>query len=420
MRLLAFFVFFAYFLPSAALAQPITDSIQRIIPGRTNSPAQEHKPYVIFISADGFRHDLADKYQATHLLALRTQGAAATSMIPSYPSVTFPNHYSLATGLYPSHHGLVDNTFFDIQKNRGYRISDRTAVEDSSWYGGTPIWVLAERQQMLSASFFWVGSEAAVEGVRPTYYYRFNDRISLDSRLQTVKDWLTLPEDRRPHLILFYLSQVDHAEHLFGPGSKEAEEAVHLVDDCIGKMTRIVDSLHLPVNYIFVSDHGMAQVDTAHGIAIPTAIDTSRFIVSINGTMIHLYAKDKKDITPAYQALKKAADGFDVYLPDETPQRWHYAEKDDRYHRIGDILLVAHYPRIFHGHGRIIAGEHGYDNTIPDMGATFYAWGPAIRRGQTIPAFDNVNVYPLIARILGLDLPPAIDGSLKVLQPILR
>jgi predicted AlkP superfamily pyrophosphatase or phosphodiesterase len=392
-----------------------------VVPGRSNSAVQEQKPYVIFISADGFRHDLADKYHATNLLSLRAKGAAAQSMTPSFPSVTFPNHYSLATGLYPSHHGLVDNTFFDRRLGRGYRIGDRAAVEDSSFYGGTPIWVLAEKQHMLSSSFFWVGSETAVRGVRPTYYYRFNDKISFDTRLRAVKDWLTLPEDKRPHLITFYLSQVDHAEHMFGPNSKETWEAVHLVDAVIGRMVKMVDSLHLPVNYIFVSDHGMAQVDTLHGIENPMAsIDTSRFIVSFGGTLIHLYAKDRKDIAPAYQALKKHADGFDVYLPADIPSRWHYSDKDDRYHRIGDILLVAHSPRIFHGHGRIIPGEHGYDNSLPDMGATFYAWGPAIRPGMTIPAFENVNVYPLIAKILGLGIREKIDGNIKVLQPILR
>ena len=409
------FVFFA----TAALAQAPADTIQVVMPGRSNSPKQEQKPYVIFISADGFRHDLADKYHATHLLALRSGGVAAPSMLPSYPSVTFPNHYSLATGLYPSHHGLVDNTFFEPGKNRGYQIRDRNAVGDSSFYGGTPIWVLAEQQKMLTASFFWVGSEAAVDAIRPTYWYHFNDKIAMDTRLQAVHHWLTLPPAQRPHLILFYLSQVDHAEHFYGPDSKETEEAVHLVDDVMGRMTAMVDSLHLPVSYVFVSDHGMGAVDTLHGIT-PPAVDTNKFVVRIGGTMIHLYAKDKADIAATYTALKKSADGYDVYLPDETPARWHYMEKDDRFHRIGDILLVAHFPRIFHDHGRIIAGEHGYDPAIPDMGATFYAWGPAFRQGMTIPSFENVNVYPLIAQILGLKINEPVDGSLKVLQGTLR
>jgi predicted AlkP superfamily pyrophosphatase or phosphodiesterase len=409
---------------TGGLSAQITDTVQKVIAGRANSPEQEKKPYVIFISADGFRYDLADKYHATNLLALRARGIAAASMTPAYPSVTFPNHYSLATGLYPAHHGLVDNTFYDPKKGKIYRISDRAAVTDSSYYGGTPIWVLAEQQKMLSASFFWVGSEAAVDGVRPTYYYLFNDKIALDTRLRAVKDWLTMPEDQRPHVILFYLSQVDHAEHLFGPESKETEAAVHLVDNCVGKMVQIVDSLHLPVNFIFVSDHGMDQVDTARGI-YPAALDTVRFRITFGETMIHLYAKDKNDIQAEYLALKKEAAAketpdYDVYLATEMPDRWHYSTKDDRYGRIGDILLVAHEPHVFTTRGRRInPGAHGFDNAQPDMGATFYAWGPAFRQ-QTIPAFENVNIYPLIAHILGLTISQPVDGSLNVLSGTLK
>lgn len=415
-------LFVCFFLSGITLrAQSLSDSSLRVVPGRTNSAAQEKKPYVIFISADGFRHDLADKYQAKNLLALREKGVAAKSMIPSYPSVTFPNHYSLATGLYPSHHGLVDNTFFDPKKGKGYAISNRLAVEDSSWYGGVPIWVLAEQQQMISASFFWVGSEAAVDGVRPTYYYRFNDKIPMEDRLQKVKEWLTMPEAQRPHLILFYMSQVDHAEHMYGPDSKEAEEAVHLIDDVVGRMTRMVDSLNLPVNYVFVADHGMAQVDTVHGIGLPAAVDTTKFVLAADETVLHFYAKDKKDIRPTYDALKASATGFDVYLLNETPARWHYSAVDDRFGRIGDIILVSHFPTVFNLRGRrIIPGMHGFDNTIPEMGATFYAWGPAFKPHQKIGSFENVNVYPMIARILGLTITSTIDGSPEVLGGTLK
>ena len=416
---------FSLLLPALLLSvgvfAQITDSTQKVIPGRANSKEQEQKPYVILISADGFRHDLADKYGAVHLQALRTGGVQAPSMTPSFPSVTFPNHYSLATGQYPSHHGLVDNNFFDRQKNSFYGIRDRVAVEDPDFYGGTPIWVLAEQQKMLSASFFWVGSETAIDGVRPTYYYRFNDKISLDTRLKAVKDWLTLPEDQRPHLITFYLSWVDHAEHFYGPNSKQAEEAVHQVDDAIDRMTRIVDSLHLPVNYVFVSDHGMAQVDTTQPISLSTVIDTTKFIVSAAGTVIHLYAKNPADIGPTFAALKSNAKHYTAWLPKSTPAHWHYKDTDDRHHRIGDIILVADYPFMFHERGmHLIAGEHGYDNSIPDMGATFYAWGPAFRTGLTIQPFENVNVYPLIAHILGLKITEPIDGNLKVLESTLK
>jgi len=397
------------------------DTVQKIATGRRNSAEQSKKPYVILISADGFRYDLADKYHATHLLALRTAGVAAAAMRPAYPSVTFPNHYSLATGLYPSHHGLVDNTFYDRKRGQGYRISDRAAVEDGTWYGGTPLWVLAEKQKMLSASFFWVGAEADVQGIHPSYYYRFNDKIPIDTRLQAVKDWLSLPEDRRPHMITFYLSMVDHAEHYHGVDSKETEDAVHLVDDCIGRMNQMLEPLHLPLNYIFVSDHGMTDVDTLHGISLPAAVDTLKFRVSFNETMLHLYANDKKDVRAAYLALKKDNTDFDTYLPDETPERWHYSAKDDRYDRIGDILLVSKFHKVFNlQHKRIIPGMHGYDNAQPEMGATFYAWGPAFKEHLSIPAFENVQVYPLIAEILGLTITEPIDGSPDALKGILR
>ena len=352
------------------------DTVQQIVPGRFNSLDQQQKPYVIMISGDGFRYDLADKYKAVHLLELRSRGVAAASMMPAYPSLTFPNHYALATGLYPSHHGIVDNAFYDAQKNKIYQIRDRNVVTDSSWYGGTPIWTLAEQQHMLSASFFWVGSEAAIKGVRPTYYYVFNDKIDLDTRLLAVKNWLELPPATRPHLITFYLSQVDHEEHMHGPDSKEAEAAVHLVDDCVGKMVKMVDSLHLPVSFIFVSDHGMALDDTLHTISLPGAIDTSKFIVTDGESLLHLYAKDKKDVLPTYKALKEQAKDYDVYLPEETPARWHYSAADDYFHRIGDIILVSRFPKVFNiKHRKPIPGMHGFDNSIPEMQARLLCLG---------------------------------------------
>ena len=410
-----------------ALTAPITaqaqgpDTAQRVIADRRNNPRQQQKPYVIFISADGFRYDLAERYNAKNLLALSKAGVRAEAMRPSYPSVTFPNHYSLATGMYPSHHGIVDNTFYDPKRNQEYRIANRNAVEDGSWYGGTPIWVLAEQQEMLSASLFWVGSEASIQSVRPTYYYRFNDKMPIDARLQTLKQWLTLPEDRRPHMITFYLSNVDHAEHYHGPVSKETEEAVQIVDDCIGRMKNMLDSLNLPINYIFVSDHGMADVDTTKGIDLPAAIDTTKFRVAVNETMLHLYAKDKNDIAATYAAFKTDSSRFNTYLPTEVPARWHYAARDDRYNRIGDIILVCKPPKVFNvSHRHIIPGMHGYDNALRDMQATFYCWGPAFKSQLTIPVFDNVNVYPLITQILGLPIPYGIDGDPKVLRGILK
>ncbi len=403
----------------SAVAQ---DTLQKIVPGRMNAAAQQEKPYVVLISADGFRYDLATKYHADNLLRLRATGVEAAYMQPSFPSLTFPNHYTIVTGLYPAHHGLADNTFYDEQRKSLYNMGNKSAVADSSWYKGTPIWVLAEKQQMLSASFYWVASESAIQGIRPTYYYIYNDKIGIDSRIQTVKDWLQLPAAQRPHLITFYFPEVDHAEHLYGPDSKQAADAVHFIDESVGKMVAALTPLQLPVNFIFVSDHGMTRVDTAATLPLPSAIDTSKFYIPYGDALVHLYAKNKADIAPTYKAIKKQAIDFDVYLINKTPKRWHYRKKDDAFDRLGDILLVPKLPKVFSISRRpVTPGKHGFDPAITDMHASFYAWGPAFKEQQQIAGFENVHVYPLIAKILGLSYDAgAIDGKLSVLQPVLK
>jgi len=412
------FVCIASFFANHLSAQ---DTLQKINLSRSNSPEQQKKPYVILISADGFRFDLADKYKAKNLLSLREQGVQAEYMEPSFPSLTFPNHYTLVTGLYPAHHGLVDNNFYDPGKMAGYSMSNKKAVADSSWYGGAPLWVLAESQQMLSASFYWVASESAIQGTRPTYYYVYNEAIPMDRRIEIVKNWLQLPPDRRPHFINFYIPEVDHQEHRYGVDSKETMEAVQDVDQRIGQLVRTVDSLELPVNFIFLADHGMTMVDTLSTLTLPRGLDTSAFIIPFGFSIVHMYAKDPSKILPAYELLKKEARGYDVYLPDETPERWHYRKKDDFYHRVGDIILVAHPPHVFNiNHRHVPVGEHGFDPALTDMHACFYAWGPAFAPHQKIPGFSNVNVYPLIAYILGLQIRGKIDGNLKVLKGILK
>jgi predicted AlkP superfamily pyrophosphatase or phosphodiesterase len=410
--------FLCFFISITLFAQ---DTIQQIIPNRINSAAQQEKPYVILISADGFRYDFADKYKAENLLRLRKEGVRAKSMLPSFPSLTFPNHYTIVTGMYPAHHGLVNNGFYDENKKASYSMGRRDVVRDSSWYGGTPLWVLAEAQQMISASFYWVGSEAAVDGIKPSYFYYYSEAISIDKRIEIVKNWLQLPADKRPHLITFYLPEVDHAAHKYGTDAKETGDSVHFVDDAIGKLTAAIDALNLPVNYIFLSDHGMTDVDTTKGIALPAVIDTAKFKVPNGDAMLQLYAKDKNDVQPTYEKLKAVAKNYDVYLTTQMPAQWHYSKSDDRYNRLGDIILIPHLPKVFNINNRkITLGKHGFDPALKDMQAAFYAWGPQIKQHKKIGTFENVHVYPLVAKILGLSYTEQIDGDIKVLQKILK
>lgn len=417
----SFFYLICFFYSLTISAQ--VDTTQRIELNRHNSKEQQDKPYLILVSSDGFRYDYAQKHKARTLIKLSEEGIRAEAMIPSYPSLTFPNHYSIVTGLYPSHHGIVDNRFYDAKRNDFYIVGNRPKVEDGTWYGGTPLWVLAEQQHMLAASFYWVGSEAAIQDIRPTYYYNYTEKIDIDQRIQIVVDWLNLPADRRPHLITFYMPQTDHAGHLYGPESEVTAQAVSFVDSAIYKLTEAVKKTGLKnVNYIFLSDHGMTQVDTEHTLGMPAAIDTSKFIIPSGGTQVQLYAKNRRDIQPTYQKLKKEATEYEVYLKTNVPARLHYGKSDDVMNRIGDIILIPKWPKVFNFSTRKPnIGWHGYDPTlVKDMLATFYAWGPAFQKNLKIPAFENVNLYPLITQLLGLTYTEKIDGRKELAKKILK
>ncbi|HEY9261759.1 ectonucleotide pyrophosphatase/phosphodiesterase [Chitinophaga sp.] len=396
------------------------DTAQLKVEGRKNSATQQTKPYVIMISIDGFRYDYAEKYKASHLLQLSGAGVRATAMQPSFPSLTFPNHYSLATGLYPAHHGLVDNLFYDRKRDAVYKVGNRDAVEDGTWYSGVPLWVLAEKQQMISASYFWVGSESAIQNVRPTYYFKYQEKTGIDQRIQQVVNWLQLPEEERPHLITFYFPEVDHMGHSYGPDSDSVRSAVQFVDAAIGKMVAAVNKLDLPVNYIVVSDHGMLAADTVNTIQLPVVPELQPLKIMAGNEKVMLYGKNEEEIKTAYDYLKKHENHYTAYLKNETPERWHYGQ-EDVYNRIGDIILLAEANYAFDTAGKKMhRGHHGYDNNLTNMNAVFMAWGPAFKSNTRIATFENVHVYPLVAKILGLDITQPIDGRLEVLEPILK
>ncbi|QNI34696.1 alkaline phosphatase family protein [Alloacidobacterium dinghuense] len=384
-----------------------------------NALVQERKHYVVLVSLDGFRYDYAKKYGATHLLALAKQGASAPDgMIPSYPSLTFPNHYTLVTGLYPEHHGIVANSFYDEQRKERYSYTDSKTNGDGTWYGGTPLWVLAEQQGMRSACFFWPGSEAAIRSVRPSYYLHFDNKFPDEERIDQVVAWLKLPEDKRPHLITLYYSNVDHAGHEHGPNSPQVAEAVKEVDSLIGKLHDRLDALHLPVDLIVLSDHGMAR-EEGPWINLDQYTDLSNFTTV--GSL--LYGNSETDVERAYEKLKAADSNFVVYRRAQMPSWLHYNSNP----RAGDPIIVPKGAHAIRARGPEAGeqdhtptmGMHGYDpRDVPEMKATFFAAGPDIRQGVTLKPFENVNVYPFIAKILELQAPPT-DGSLNILSTAL-
>jgi predicted AlkP superfamily pyrophosphatase or phosphodiesterase len=388
-------------------------------PHGPNAPSQQKKPYVVLVSLDGFRYDYAERYGAKNLQALATQGASAPEgMIPVYPSLTFPNHYSIVTGLYPEHHGIVAMSFYDSNRRQRYSFNDPASSSDGSWYRGTPLWSLAEKQGMRSACFFWPGSEAEIAGERPSYYLHFDDHYPDESRIQQVIAWLHLPSEQRPHFITLYYSNVDHAGHEFGPDSPQTAEAVRHVDDLVGTLDAKLNQLNLPIDLFVISDHGMENIE-GNWIELDHFADLSAF--HTEGML--LYSSTESDIQKAYERLKGASDKFVVYRRRDVPKHLHYDQND----REGDPVVVATGPYAIRAHASNPAdtvpknkGSHGYDpQQLKTMRAIFYAIGPDIRPNTTVPPFENVNIYPLIAKILGLDAAPT-DGDVRVLAPILQ
>jgi len=389
-----------------------------------NAANQVSKPYVILVSLDGFRYDYGKRYGATSLQDLASRGASAPDgMIPAFPSSTFPSHYTMVTGLYPEHHGIVANTFYDPSRKQVYSYHDASAVKDGSWYGGTPLWVLAEQQGMRAACFFWPGSEANIQGVWPSYYARYSDKFPNEQRVNQILDWLRLPAPRRPHFLTLYFGDTDHAGHRYGPDSPQVANAVHEVDRELGRLSTGIAALKLPVDLIVVADHGMAAVRGGWVTLDEMGFDDS-LLEDSEGQL--MYAKSNADAQRILESLSGKSEKFQVYRRDHLPEHLHF----DSNPRAGDPVVIQTGPfkirvsaRSSEGGPKV--GEHGFDPAIlPEMKAIFVAAGPDIRPGTTVAPFENVNVYPLIAKILGLDIHALktgpIDGKLAVLQGILK
>ncbi|MEO8098346.1 MAG: ectonucleotide pyrophosphatase/phosphodiesterase [Acidobacteriota bacterium] len=375
------------------------------------------RPYVLLVSVDGFRYDYAALHGAPNLTRFGKEGVRAEGLIPQYPSSTFPNHYSIATGLFPAHHGIVDNTFFDPARREVYRSNGL----DGSWYGGTPLWVLAEQQGVRTASFFWVGSEAEIQGRRPREYRVFEDTLPNEERVRQVIDWFRRPEALRPHLVTLYFSDVDHAGHDTGPKSAATKKAVQNIDALLGRLLEGLRTTGTPVNVFIVSDHGM--IEAPPPIRVGAVTDFAGFeIPSLRGSQIMLYSSDAALARSTVERVNRNATGYSAYLREETPEAWHYRGNA----RVGDVVIAAAgsgVVAIDPANGQTGAGPKGFHGpdaaAVPEMRGIFYAGGPDLKSGVTIPAFQNVDIYPLIARLLKLKT-GSVDGSLDTLQPILK
>ena len=385
-------------------AQDVTPVIH--VPNPSNLLAQQSKHYVVLVSLDGFRYDYAREHGAPHLDEMARDGASTpTGMLPSYPSVTFPNHYALVTGLRPEHHGIVAMEFYDPLRKESYAFNNNKANSDGTWYQGTPLWVLAEQQGMRSACFFWPGSEAAIDDVRPSFYLHYDESIGDETRIDQVIAWLKLPAEQRPHFITLYYPNTDHAGHKYGPDAPETRDAVHQVDKMIGILREKLKATGLPVDLIVTADHGMIKADMPP-VVLDKFADLSHF--KTEGAL--LYADNEADAERAYEQFRTHLDPrFTAYRRADVPKSLNYDSRISE----GDPVIIANGPYAIYAHEPTRppnVGSHGFDpQRVPQMKAIFYAEGPDIKAGVALPTFDNIDVFPFIAALLGLETPP-VDG----------
>ena len=391
--------------------------------GGVNAPETLDKPYLVLVSFDGFRHDYLARYATPNFDRVAARGVVAEALVPVYPSLTFPAHYSIATGLHPERHGLVGNRFYDPARGEEYNYRERTSVEDGTWYGGEPIWVTAETQGMVSAAMLFVGTEADVGGVRPTFWTRYADRGSRRERVGQVLDWLALPPDRRPHLVTLYFSSVDGAGHRAGPATPAVAEAVEGVDAALGRLLDGIDALphREAVSVVLVSDHGMAATRPDAVIDLRAIADLRDARVLAGGPGANLFVAGgeararavRDDINDGTGG--NALAGGRAYLRNEVPAALHYRANP----RIGDVVVVADPGVMIREGNPPPPGMHGWDPRHPDMHGIFLASGPDIRPGRRIGRIESVHLYPFLARLLRLAPNPDVDGDPAVLAPLL-
>ncbi len=395
-------------------------------PGRAQAPASDLRPTVILISIDGWRWDYAQKYPAATLTRLMKQGVSAT-LIPSFPSKTFPNHYTIVTGLYPGHHGIVANSIKDPETGRRLTMSNRKEVQDPMWWGGEPIWVTVQNAGQLAAAMFWPGSEAPIMGQWSRYWEPFDDRMAPNKRVDQILQWLDLPAGQRPTFLTLYFSDIDSAGHDFGPDSRAVADAARRVDRYLNRLVRgltrrgIMDR----VNIVVVSDHGMSEANTSRVVILDDYLSLEGIdIIDLNPTLGLFPPAGRED--DVYEALRSAHPRLKVYRKAETPAHWHYRDHP----RIPPIVGVVDEGwqimrrATFNGliargeHGPI--GVHGYDPMEAEtMRAIFVASGPAFRAGATVPPFENVSIYDALAKVLGVT-PAKNDGDPRIAQSLLR
>lgn len=377
---------------------------------------QAQDTYTIIVSCDGFRWDFPYVYDTPNVDQIAREGVKS-DMRPSYPASTFPNHYAMATGLYPDHHGIVNNSFWSPELELTYAVGDPVTGKDPRFFLGEPIWLTAQRQGVISATIYWVGSDVNIQGQHPRYWFDYGSNlISYEDRVKTALEYLQLPEAERPHFIMLYFDEPDHTEHTYGPFSEETREAIKRADDAIGLLRKGLAQLPMAdkINLIVVADHGMAEIHPIKNQKPSDYLKPEWVERMVQGIPTSIFTKPEYRDS-VYNTLKQLPH-LTVWKKEEVPAELHYNTSS----RIGDIIAAPDLGWQFQDVPRTGHGAHGYDPAEPDMHALFRAVGPAFKTGGFVATeFHNVDIYPLLCHLLGID-PAPCDGDFERIKQVLK
>ena len=377
-----------------------------------NRADQQKKPYVILISLDGFRADYLDRFDLPNFRELMNHGVRAQGLMPVFPSITRPNHYSIVTGLYPERHGIVGNVFYDPARKEVFY--DESTLRDRTWYRGQPIWITAERQGMVAACYLWVGCATQSQGGRLRHLAPDGPQISNQLLVDQILAWLQLPPDRRPHFLTLYMDDMDEAGHRFGADSPEIRLAAQGMDQTLGLLLDRLKTLSIrdQIYVVIVSDHGMLSIRRDQFVWMDELIEekTPHEWIGTLGAYASLHLDPAAhDPVQTRDRLNASLRHGRAYLREELPESLHYRHDP----RIGDVVILMDMPYLIlwkEYAPAILVGEHGWNPAHPEMHGIFVATGPGVKQGETIPAFENIHIYPLLAELLGLTIPADIDG----------
>ena len=384
-------------------------------------------PPLVLISLDGFRWDYGALHPAEtpHLRRLMREGVTARSLIPVFPSNTFPNHVSIVTGLYPAHHGIINNTFFDSALGSIFRYNQSASARDSRWWGGQPIWITAVKQGRASACSFWPGSEAEIGGLRPTYWKPYDYAgTSFEQRLDELVTWLRLPAAQRPAVVTFYLEETNGAGHRHGPDSPQLIAAITLLDARVGALSDRLRTEGIAPNLVIVSDHGMTSCDAERVLILDDYLDLATVQIDFDETCAGLRPLAGNDVAAMMRALAKIPpQQAKAYRSNELPEHFHVAATHPR---VPPVWIVPaegwHVVRrsLYHkALTHFLRGQHGYDPGFASMGGIFIAHGPAFKSGVVVEPVENIHIYNLLCAALALK-PAPNDGDDRLVKSVLR